>query len=115
MARPPASRLSRWAARSCSQPSLVTDSTQRVPAMMRQIVEQSLRLRVILVAAAAVAMVVGVGKMRSMPVDVLPEFAPPYVEIQTEALGLSANEVEDIVTLNVEELVAGVPWLKTMR
>jgi Cu/Ag efflux pump CusA len=83
--------------------------------MMRQIVEQSLRLRVILVAAAAVAMVVGVGKMRSMPVDVLPEFAPPYVEIQTEALGLSANEVEDLVTLNVEELVAGVPWLKTMR
>ena len=83
--------------------------------MMRQIVEQSLRLRVILVAAAAVVMVVGVGKMRSMPVDVLPEFAPPYVEVQTEALGLSANEVEDLVTLNVEELLAGVPWLETMR
>jgi len=83
--------------------------------MMRQIVEQSLRLRVILVAAAAVVMVVGVGRMRSMPVDVLPEFAPPYVEVQTEALGLSANEVEDLVTLNVEELLAGVPWLKTMR
>jgi hypothetical protein len=42
-------------------------------------------------------------------------FAPPYVEVQTEALGLSANEVEDLVTLNVEELLAGVPWLETMR
>src|SRR3990172_1992435 len=83
--------------------------------MMRRIVESSLRLRVLVIAAAAVIMVVGVGELRNMPVDVLPEFAPPYVEIQTEALGLSANEVEDLVTLNVEELVAGVPWLQTMR
>ena len=83
--------------------------------MMRQIVEQSLRLRVLVIAAAAVVMVVGIGRMQHMPVDVLPEFAPPYVEIQTEALGLSANEVEDLVTLNVEELLAGVPWLQTMR
>ena len=83
--------------------------------MMRQIVESSLRLRVLVIAAAAVVMVVGVGKIQTMPVDVLPEFAPPYVEIQTEALGLSANEVEDLVTLNVEEMVAGVPWLQTMR
>ncbi|MGH2708442.1 MAG: efflux RND transporter permease subunit, partial [Actinomycetota bacterium] len=83
--------------------------------MLRRIVESSLSLRVLVGAAAAVIMVVGVGKLRHMPVDVLPEFAPPYVEIQTEALGLSANEVEDLVTLNVEELLAGVPWLQTMR
>jgi CzcA family heavy metal efflux pump len=83
--------------------------------MMRQIVEGSLRLRVLVIATAAVIMVVGVGQLGRMPVDVLPEFAPPYVEIQTEALGLSANEVEDLVTLNVEEMVAGVPWLETMR
>lgn len=83
--------------------------------MLRRIVESSLRLRVLVVAAAAVVMVIGLGKLQNMPVDVLPEFAPPYVEIQAEALGLSANEVEDLVTLNVEELLAGVPWLKTMR
>jgi len=83
--------------------------------MQRRIIEASLRLRVLVIAAAAVIMVVGVGKLQDMPVDVLPEFAPPYVEIQTEALGLSANETEDLVTLNVEELVAGVPWLQTMR
>ncbi|HSD32875.1 MAG TPA: efflux RND transporter permease subunit [Gemmatimonadales bacterium] len=83
--------------------------------MMRRIIEASLKLRVLVVAAAAVIMAVGIGSVRRMPVDVLPEFAPPYVEIQTEALGLSANEVEDLVTLNVEEMVAGVPWLQTMR
>jgi CzcA family heavy metal efflux pump len=83
--------------------------------MIRRIIEASLRLRVLVIAAAAVVMVVGIGRVRKMPVDVLPEFAPPYIEIQTEALGLSANEVEDLVTLNVEELLAGVPWLETMR
>jgi CzcA family heavy metal efflux pump len=83
--------------------------------MMHRIVESSLRFRVLVIAVAAVIMVVGVGKLRHMPVDVLPEFAPPYVEIQTEALGLSANEVEGLVTLNVEELLAGVPWLQTIR
>jgi CzcA family heavy metal efflux pump len=83
--------------------------------MMRRIIESSLRLRVLVTAVAAVIMVVGVGQVRNMPVDVLPEFAPPSVEIQTEALGLSANEVEDLVTLNVEELLMGVPWLQTMR
>jgi CzcA family heavy metal efflux pump len=83
--------------------------------MIRRIVEASLRLRVLVVAIAVVIMVVGIRRVQQMPVDVLPEFAPPYVEIQTEALGLSANEVEDLVTLNVEELVAGVPWLQTMR
>lgn len=83
--------------------------------MMRRIVESALRLRVLVAAAAAVVLVVGIGKVRHMPVNVLPEFAPPSIEIQTEALGLSANEVEDLVTLNVEELLAGVPWLETMR
>ena len=83
--------------------------------MIRRIIESSLRLRVLVVAAAAVIMFVGVDSIRKMPVDVLPEFAPPYVEVQTEALGLSANEVEDLVTLNVEELLLGVPWLHAMR
>src|SRR5499426_3500160 len=83
--------------------------------MIRHIIEASVRLRVLVVAAAAVVMVLGIGRVRNMPVDALPEFAPPYIEIQTEALGLSATEVENLVTLNVEELLAGVPWLETMR
>jgi CzcA family heavy metal efflux pump len=83
--------------------------------MVRRIIEASVKFRVLVIAAAAVVMVVGIGRLRNMPVDVLPEFAPPSIEIQTEALGLSANEVEDLVTLNVEELLAGVPWLETMR
>ena len=37
---------------------------------------------------------------------------PPSVEIQTEALGLSAAEVEQLITLGLEQdLLNGVPWL----
>lgn len=48
--------------------------------------------------------------------DVLPEFTPPYVEIQTEALGLSAVEVEQLITSPMEEnLLNGVAWLDEIR
>jgi CzcA family heavy metal efflux pump len=60
-------------------------------------------------------MVVGIIQLRTMPIDVLPEFTPPYVEVQTEALGLSAQEVEQLITVPMEQdLLNGVPWLKTI-
>ncbi|HKZ54172.1 MAG TPA: efflux RND transporter permease subunit [Anaerolineales bacterium] len=65
---------------------------------------------------AVVVMVVGIGQLRDMPVDVLPEFSPPYVEIQTEALGLSAEEVEQMITAPMEQdLLAGVAWADVIR
>jgi len=68
------------------------------------------------VALAAALLVVGIIQLPSMPVDVLPEFTPPYVEVQTEALGLSAEEVEQLITLGMEQdLLNGVPWLKTIQ
>src|SRR5256885_16450859 len=57
----------------------------------------------------------GVPPLRYMRVVFFPEFPPPAAEIQTEAIGLSASEVESLVTLNTEELLAGVPGLKAMR
>src|SRR5947209_14908548 len=62
--------------------------------MMRSIIEWSMRFRLLVIALAVATMVVGLSQLRSMPVDALPEFAPPYVEVQTEALGLSAPEVD---------------------
>jgi Cu/Ag efflux pump CusA len=79
------------------------------------IIEWSLKFRLFVLALAVTLMIVGITQLRNMPVDALPEFAPPYVEVQTEALGLSAPEVEELVTLNLEELMNGTPWLQTMR
>src|SRR5688572_6482989 len=83
---------------------------------MRGIVNSSLQYRFLVIVLAIVLVVGGLFQARSMPVDVLPEFNPPYVEIQTEAPGLSAQEVEDIVTLSLEQsMLAGVPWLESIH
>jgi CzcA family heavy metal efflux pump len=83
--------------------------------MMRGIVSASLRFRYLVVAAAAGVMFFGVGQIRSMPVDVFPEFAPPRVEIQTPSWGLAASEVEALVTVQLEQALAGVDGLDIMR
>ena len=83
--------------------------------MMRWIVGTSLKFRFIVVALAAAMMLFGVGQLRDVPVDVFPEFAPPRVEIQTHCLGLSAAEVEALVTVPLEQALNGVPGLDVMR
>ncbi len=61
-------------------------------------------------------MVVGITQLRDAPTDVLPEFTPPYVEVQTEALGLSAEEVEQLITVPLEaDLLNGVQGVETIR
>jgi CzcA family heavy metal efflux pump len=82
---------------------------------MRWIVQTSLRFRYLVVFLAAVMMVYGVIRLGSSPVDVFPEFAPPKVEIQTLSMGLSATEVEELVTVPLEQALNGVPGLDVMR
>jgi len=84
--------------------------------MMRSIIGTSLKFRLLVVVAAAALLAVGVSQLRAMPVDVLPEFGPPTVEIQTEALGLSAAEVEQLITVPLEQdLLNGVAFLDDIR
>ncbi len=83
--------------------------------MMRFIVGSSLKFRFLVVAMAAGLMYFGIQQLREMPVDVFPEFAPPMVEIQTISLGLSPEEVESLVTVPLEQVLAGVPGLTAIR
>ena len=83
--------------------------------MMRWLVERSLRLRFVVVALALVLIVAGSRAAQNTPLDVFPEFAPPLVEIQTEAPGLSTGEVESLVTVPLENAMNGVPGLRTLR
>ena len=83
---------------------------------MRSILGWSLRFRMIVAALAVGVLVLGVAQLRAAPVDILPEFMPPYVEIQTEALGLSADEVEQLITVPLEaDLLQGVAFLHDIR
>ena len=84
--------------------------------MIRAIVGASLRFRLLIIGIAAGVMVVGIMQLRDAPVDVLPEFTPPYVEVQTEALGLSAEEVEQLITVPLEaDLLNGVQGVDVIR
>ena len=82
---------------------------------MSWLVETALRLRVAVLALAAMLLIVGIRLAPHLPLDVFPEFAPPYVEIQTEAPGLSAEEVETLVTFPLENALIGTPGLQTIR
>jgi CzcA family heavy metal efflux pump len=83
--------------------------------MMRFIVGTSLKFRFLVVAIAAGMLYFGIQQIREMPVDVFPEFAPPMVEIQTISLGLSPEETESLVTVPLEQVLAGVPGLTAIR
>lgn len=83
--------------------------------MMRWIIEASIKFRFLMVALAIGIIVVGVLQLQNMPADALPEFAPPYIEVQTEVPGLADSEVEELVTFNLEELLNGTPWLESIR
>ena len=83
--------------------------------MLRWVVGSSLKFRYLVVAIAAALMFFGVQQLRHTAVDVFPEFAPPKVEVQTPALGLSANQVEQLVTIPLEQTLNGVPGLDDIR
>ena len=82
---------------------------------MRRIVAASLRFRSIIIAMAAALMIVGGAQLSSASVDVFPEFAPPRVEVQTACLGLTASEVEELVTVPMEQAFNGIDGLDQMR
>src|ERR671923_185167 len=82
---------------------------------MRWIVARSLRFRWLAVFGAAAVMVFGFIQAREAPLDVFPEFAPPIVEVQTIALGNTSKEVEEFVTIPIEDSLNGVEGLDKVR
>ena len=68
--------------------------------MVRSVLAASLRFRMLLVGIAAGVIVLGVISLRQMHTDTVPELASgPVLNVQTEALGLSSQEVEQYVTV----------------
>src|SRR5215470_7762895 len=82
---------------------------------MTWLVSTSLRLRVVVLALSILLIVFGIRTLETTPLDVFPEFAPPLVEIQTEAPGLSTEEVESLISVPLENALNGTIGLKTLR
>src|SRR5437763_16738688 len=94
---------------------LGNDCARRSLTMIRWIVGSSLYLRFVVIAVATAMMFFGTKQLLGMPVDVFPEFAPPYVEIQTEGPGMSSEEVESLITVPLEYSLNSTTQLDTMR
>jgi CzcA family heavy metal efflux pump len=83
--------------------------------MIRWVVGTSLRFRFIVVALGLGLMYFGSQRLKDIPIDVFPEFAPARVEVQTLCLGLSPEEVEEQVTVPIENAINGAPGIEILR
>src|SRR3954451_1666163 len=83
--------------------------------MLSRLISSSVRGRVVVLALCGLLIAYGFRTIRTAPLDVFPEFAPPKVEIQTEAPGLSTDEVESLISVPLENALNGTPGLKTIR
>ena len=83
--------------------------------MFDLLISWSLRNRVVVMALTLLLVAAGVFALRTMPVDVFPEFAPPQVVIQTEAAGMAPRDVEQLVTYPLESAINGSPGVTAVR
>jgi CzcA family heavy metal efflux pump len=75
----------------------------------------AIRFRGVVLALACVLLGYGVYTLLGSRYDVFPEFAPPQVQIRTDAPGLAPEQVEALVTQPLENAINGVPGLRTLQ
>src|SRR5476649_1498540 len=83
--------------------------------MMRAIVALCVRQYGVISALTLLALVFGTWSALRSPLDVFPEFVPSQVDIQTEAPGFAPQQVEELVTRQIENAVNGAAGLATLR
>lgn len=83
--------------------------------MFDWIISWSLRNRIVVVLLFVVLAVASLLALRHMVIDVFPEFAPPQVQIQTEAPGFTSRDVELFVTRRLEVALQGMPNVEQIR
>ena len=83
--------------------------------MLTALVRRAIRHPGVVVGLALALVVYGAGVVAGSRLDVFPEFAPPQVSIQTEAPGLSPEQVEVLVTKPIEDAINGVEGIATVR
>ena len=83
--------------------------------MLRSIVQLCLQRRGVVIALACVVLAYGLQVTRGAKLDVFPDFVQPQVEVQTEAPGLTAEQVELLVTNPIESAIGGLGRLHALR
>ena len=83
--------------------------------MLNKIIGLSLRNRMAVIGLTCVLLMAGVVALARMDVDIFPDLNAPTVVVMTEAPGLAAEEVENIVTYPVETAVNGSNGVRRVR
>jgi cobalt-zinc-cadmium resistance protein CzcA len=83
--------------------------------MLRALVDFSLRNRLLVLAIAVLLFIWGVISFRSLPVEAYPDVANNYVQVITQWPGISAEQVEQQVTIPLEIAMNGIPHLEHLR
>ena len=83
--------------------------------MFKWLLENSLTQRLLVIIASIVLMVYGAITLSRTPVDVFPDLNKPTVTVMTEAGGMAAEEVEQLITFPLETTMNGLPGVESIR
>lgn len=83
--------------------------------MFKWLLDSSLANRLLVIVASVVLMAYGAWTLSRTPVDVFPDLNKPTVTIMTEAGGMAAEEVEQLITFPLETTMNGLPGVETVR
>lgn len=83
--------------------------------MLNKIIQFSLQNRILVLVASVLLLIGGTYTAMNTEVDVFPDLNAPTVVIMTEANGMAAEEVEQLVTFPVETSVNGATGVRRVR
>jgi len=83
--------------------------------MLERLVELSLRYKVLVLIVFVVIGFLGFQAVRQLPIDAFPDVTPVQVNVYTEAAGLAAEDVEQLLSTPVESALAGLPKVQEIR
>ena len=83
--------------------------------MFKWLLDGSLSNRLLVIIASVVLMAYGAFTLSRTPVDVFPDLNKPTVTIMTEAGGMAAEEVEQLITFPLETTMNGLPGVESVR
>ncbi len=83
--------------------------------MLNKLVEISLRYKFLVIVSFMVVAFLGWRAVNSISIDAFPDVTPVQVNVYTEAAGLAAEDIEQLLTFPVESGMAGLPGVQEIR